>query len=128
MKDTHAAKIEEARRLCDLGFYNKAIRWYEQAAEERIDIWLAIEISGTFLRQGNVKRALEKIHYINEVLSDSIEDESALGLARVLGAFAAAITSGQFTPSLEICGRIYDQLLRDRPPEKFGKRLVSPIR
>jgi tetratricopeptide (TPR) repeat protein len=127
MEDTRAAKIKEAQRLRDLGFYNEAIQWYEEAEEERIDILLALEIGSTFLEQGPVKAALEKIHHAKDVFGDSIEDESALGLARLLDAFATAFTTAQFTPSLEICGRTYDQLLRDRPLEKFGKILVSPI-
>jgi tetratricopeptide (TPR) repeat protein len=127
MEDTRAAKIKEAQRLRDLGFYNEAIRWYEQAEEERIDILLAIEISATFLEQGRVKTAFEKIHHAKDVFGDSIEDESAVGLARLLGALATAFTSAHFTPSLEIGERIYDQLLRDRSLEKFGKTLVSPI-
>ena len=127
MADTRAAKIKEAQRLRDLCFYNEAIRWYEEAEEEGIDVLLAIEIGSTLLEQGRVKAALEKIQHTKDVFGDSIEDKSALALVQLLDAFATAFTTAQFTPSLRVCGRLYDQLLRDRPPEKFEKRLVSDL-
>ena len=127
MEDSRAAKVKEAQRLRNLGFYNDAVRRYEEAEAERSDILLATELASTFLEQGRVQTAFDKIQQARDAFHDSIDDDSVLALAQLLEAFATAFKTGQFTPALKACGHVYDQLLRDRPLEEFSKRLVSPM-
>ena len=125
MSEPHVANLKEAQRLRDLGYYRKALVFYEEAERERRSLLVAVEIASMHLEQGLLKDGINKIQVSFNTFCESTEDRVVMAMGEILQQFAMAFSTGQFTRHLEAGERLFNELLRGRPPQKLDKRMLS---